>query len=342
MSYKRFDQEDIVVSSDSITSPAWSDNVVNLTTAFTSSTQVGASSGNYYYNVYNGDPVTSTSASIQYSVAYGNRLGSGSALYDAGVAGKSYSSTVYGQFRTLIFGDEDTDFTFLSQSGAVTTTGSSVGFISVERARYKEKMLPGSMTLTFKSASVVLKLTDDSLNVSTDTFVDAGREYALYSGSGGSVHNRNIQFGNLYPDIGVVALNLDQMSASMPSPVVHISGSDVSDYSVTSNVSALYESVLSGSGTSGGGFTLRSQETVSSNYIFVRCRNAEFNYSNNPSNITGSGELRHSVMIDSPQSYITAVGLYNDNNDLLAVAKLSTPLLKDFTKEALIRIKLDY
>ena len=93
---------------------------------------------------------------------------------------------------------------------------------------------------------------------------------------------------------------------------------------------------------SNGEFTLRSEETVSSNYVFIRARNSEFNYSTNPSNITGSGELRHNVMIDSPQSYITAVGLYNDNNDLLAVAKLSRPLLKDFTKEALVRIKLDY
>ena len=58
--------------------------------------------------------------------------------------------------------------------------------------------------------------------------------------------------------------------------------------------------------------------------------------------ITGSGALRHTSMIDSPQSYIGSVGLYNDNNDLLAVAKLSKPLLKDFTKEALVRIKLDY
>ena len=74
----------------------------------------------------------------------------------------------------------------------------------------------------------------------------------------------------------------------------------------------------------------------------MRARNSEFNYSTNPSNITGSGELRHSVMIDNPQGYITQVGLYNDSNDLLAVAKLSTPLLKDFTKESLIRIKLDY
>jgi hypothetical protein len=76
--------------------------------------------------------------------------------------------------------------------------------------------------------------------------------------------------------------------------------------------------------------------------VFVRARNSEFNYSTNPSLITGSGEIRHNVMIDTPQSYITTIGLYNDNNDLLAVAKLSRPLLKDFTKETLIRVKLDY
>ena len=91
-----------------------------------------------------------------------------------------------------------------------------------------------------------------------------------------------------------------------------------------------------------GEFTLRSEETITSNYVFVRARNSEFNYTTNPSNITGSGELRHDIMIDSPQGFITSVGLYNDNNDLLGVAKLSRPLIKDFTKEALIRIKLDY
>ena len=47
-------------------------------------------------------------------------------------------------------------------------------------------------------------------------------------------------------------------------------------------------------------------------------------------------------MINNPQTFVTTVGLYNNNNDLLAVAKLSKPLVKDFTKEALIRVKIDY
>ena len=47
-------------------------------------------------------------------------------------------------------------------------------------------------------------------------------------------------------------------------------------------------------------------------------------------------------MIDNPTVYITTVGLYNDSSDLVAVAKISQPIVKDFTKEALIRVKLDY
>jgi len=48
------------------------------------------------------------------------------------------------------------------------------------------------------------------------------------------------------------------------------------------------------------------------------------------------------VFINNPQTYPTTVGLYNDSNELLAVAKLSRPLLNDFTKALLIRAKLDF
>jgi hypothetical protein len=90
-------------------------------------------------------------------------------------------------------------------------------------------------------------------------------------------------------------------------------------------------------------FQLNSQETIVSDYVFVRPRSSEFNYSENPSFISGStGEVLYSDFINNPQTYITTVGLYNDTNELLAVAKLSRPLTKNFTKEALIRVKLDF
>lgn len=90
-------------------------------------------------------------------------------------------------------------------------------------------------------------------------------------------------------------------------------------------------------------FYINAQESITSDFIFVRPRSTEFNYSENPSFISGStGEVLFPSFINSPQTYITTIGLYNDTNQLLAVAKLSRPLPKDFTKEALIRVKLDF
>jgi len=337
MSYRRFDNDDIVVSADSITSPCWTNNTVTLTSFFTSSTQTTADSGKYYYYVYNS--TSADSQEIQFALAYGNRLGSGSTLYDQGITGKSYSSTVYGQFRTLINGDEDTDFTF--DVSSTISTPNSIYALSLQRARYKEKALPGSLLLKLSGSGGILSLTDNSKNLATDTFVDAGRVYSLYAGSSaGVVSSTTKEYGKLFPDIGTIILNgdlLDQEGFLSGSGLNSSINTGSNTAASISNIKPMVEAI-----EDGAEFTLRADETLSSNFIFVRARNSEFNYSTNPSNITGSGELRHGVMIDNPQSYITQVGLYNDSNDLIAVAKLSTPLLKDFTKESLIRIKLDY
>jgi long-chain acyl-CoA synthetase len=104
------------------------------------------------------------------------------------------------------------------------------------------------------------------------------------------------------------------------------------------------EAAISGGALTAGstGFQLTSQENVSSNYVFCRMKNQEYNYSSNPTFVSGSGNLLYSSMVYNPQTFVTTVGLYNTNSELLAVAKLSRPLVKDFTKEALIRVKLDW
>jgi hypothetical protein len=149
----------------------------------------------------------------------------------------------------------------------------------------------------------------------------------------------------LLPDIGTIILNPLALAAPPISGGISFAYSGSSTGSAAPNVSpntALFNAI-SASGAANYGFTLNSQETITSDYVFVRPRSSEFNYSENPSFISGStGEVLYSQFINNPQVYITTIGLYNDTNDLLAVAKLSRPLLKDFTKEALVRVKLDF
>ena len=333
MSFKRLDPEDITISAESIVAPAWTGQQSTLTTFFTSS-QVDLTSGLYYYDIYQTGS-SLTGAEVQFSIAYGNINGSGSAFITDGVIGKSPSSITYGQYRTLINGDENTDFTF----GNITPD--SVFIITVDRSRYKEKLLPGSFNITLTSGSNTLKLTDNSATNTTISYTDSGRVYDIVSGSNGTpylgtgFHPTSGSYGKFLPDVGIIVFNgLALKNNSVYGLNLNVSESYNAD---GNNLETFYNAV-----TAGGNFTLRSEETVTSNYIFVRVRNGELNYSTNPSNITGSGDLLWNVMVNSPQSYMTTVGLYNDNNDLLGVAKLSRPLLKDFTKEALLRIKLDY
>jgi len=341
MSFKRFDTEDIVISADSITAPAWSDNNVTLSNFFTKDTQTNGDSGKYYYNIYNKDTSDTTSA-IQFSVAFGHVAGSGSKAIDELVPGLSPSTVIYKQYRTLVNGTEEENLKFDS------ITSDYIYAISIERARFKEKLLPGSLSLSLTNGANTITLTDDSNYTTTTKFSDAGRVYNLVSGSSGTRYNgqgtdgiygytqASGSYGLLLPDAGLILLNGLALDQPVANGGLNFS-TDLNNTADKVNIIKIVDSI-----TSGSNFQLRSEETVSSNYVFVRARNSEFNYSTNPSNITGSGELRHNIMVDSPQAYITAVGLYNDNNDLLGVAKLSKPLLKDFTKESLIRIKLDY
>jgi hypothetical protein len=334
MAFKRLDPQDLVISTDSVAGAMWSNNTPTLTTFFTSSTQIASNTAQFYYSVYQTES-TNTSAAIQFDIAYCDQYGSGSLLYNPNVNGLSPTRTNYGQYRTLILGDEYSQFVF------GTVTSSDFWALSIDRSRYKEKLFPGSLSLTLSGSGGRLTLTDDSQVSPTVVFNDAGRVYQIVSGSLGTVYtgvNANGysaasgSYGWFLPDIGTILLNPLAISASIQVSPSRSSNSDGLNYR------AIFNSIKLGSS-----FMLNSQETISSDYIFIRARNAEFNYTENPSFISGSsGEIVFSSFINNPQTFPTTIGLYNSTNELLAVAKLSRPLLKDFTKEALVRVKLDF
>jgi len=360
MAFKRLDPEDFVVSSDSVTSTVWSNNSPSLNTYFTSSTQTEGSSGPYYLSVFNtssNSTTGSSAAAVQFQIAYANKNGGGGVNFDGSVPFVSPTTTIYGQYRTLILEDENANFVWGESSTGSVDNGFYV--ISVERARYKQSLLPGTLNLSISSSNsnftqTQIHLTDNSGMVTLPTYYGTQRVYQLISGSDGVAHNaasggtgftaNSGSYGWFCPDISTILLNeaaLDNNTAA---------GGGINLATITAsntfgdNPSKLYRAISGSTGDVDGNiFLLNSQETVTSDYVFVRARNSEFNYTENPSFISGStGEVIYPYFINNPQTFPTTVGMYNDANDLIAVAKLSKPIQKDFTKEALVRVKLDF
>ena len=354
MGYKALTPDDLVISTDSVTSTAWSNNNPQLSTFETSSIQVATNTAQFYFSVY--DLVTTNSQSaLQFDVAYADKVGSGSIWYNSLVPGISPSRTSYGQYRTLILGDENADFIFGNY------TASYFYALPIERARYKQTLMPGTMTLMISSSAGssdahCLRLTDDSLVTDSVTFTDAGRVFQLVSGSAGTVStdvNANGwaggasqtfgSYGWFLPDISMVLLNGAALDASVGANGGINLSTDRTSNNNPENPKLIVQELSRAGKSAGKGWTLNSEEALSSDFIFVRAQNSEFNYSSNPSFISGStGEVIFNSFINNPQTYITTVGLYNDSQELLAVAKLSRPLPKDFTKEMLVRVKLDF
>jgi hypothetical protein len=341
------DPADFVVSSDAITATLWSGGNPTLNTFFTSSTQEAGSSGNFYLNVFQ-TASTDANAAIQFAIAYGNLVGSGSQDYNLAVDGYSPTATIYGQWQDLVIGDENTNFTF------GTITSSQFYVLSIDRTRYKEALALGTLSLTLTGSLGSITLTDNSNYTTAVTTTGAGvTVYQLITGSQGTkatITSRNTadgysansgSYGWLLPQLGAIILNPLALADFAVSGGIGFLYSGSATGSVVPNTSPNRSmfAALSGSGN----FKLNSQETITSDYVFVRARSSEFNYSENPSYISGStGEVLYPYFINNPQTYITTIGLYNDSTELLAVAKLSRPLLKNFTKEALVRVKLDF
>ena len=346
MSFVSLNSSDFVVSADSITSTLWSGEVPTLTQFFTSSQ---TSSFDTFLDVYQTSSLRSD-ATVQFSIAYGEVAGSGSAPYNTLVTGSSPSRVTYGQYRTLVNGDENTNFNF----GVGNTDSRDMYALTVNRARYKEKLFPGTFNLVLSgsdgSVPSKIQLTDNSKDVTTLTYTDAGRVFDIVSGTNGSAVSESVtgsvtggytpsgSYGKFLPDVGLILLNPRALALSASEGGVGlVINDDLTNTALVANNSALFESIKLAST-----FSMNSEETITSDYIFVRVRNTDFNYTTNPSMISGSGEFVYSSLINNPQTFITTVGLYNDATELLSVAKLSKPLVKDFTKEALVRVKLDF
>jgi len=359
--WTRFETGDIVPNQqETITRALWSGNVGNLLTFYTSSAQ-NATQQRYYYEIFNSGS-GECGSEAQFSIAWGHKQGSGSAD-EGGQINDTPSRAIYGQYKQLCLEADEQRFTI----GGTATD--SIYVINVNRARMREFIDEGNLEINLQRLSgsqflagggaqnahtgsnvkviplqAVTRLIDDS-RVATADVTTAGEVYNIVSGTlEDGIYNSTAPhyYGKLYRRLGVIVLDGNRLDLS--ASFLTVTGSEIPG----DNAFKLFRSI-SGSAlytdTSGDrlGFQGRSGEKVKSTHYFVRVKNQEYNFTNNPTFVTGSeGDLAEPTMIGSPQIYVTTVGLYNDNKDLLAVGKLSKPLLKNFTREALIKMKLEF
>ena len=278
-------------------------------------------------------------------MAYGHVSGSGSISLANSDDAKLNSKATYNQYRSVLLDQTDTLFTVLGTDGTDTVDIPDIYVVNIARARYKESMDPGNWSLKISGshAPFVTTLIDNSGKKFSDKVGKAGRVFDVVSGSlnlgtdsAATVYATTASngqgYGKFYPDQGLLILNPTAISASIgvePNLAVN------AEYE---NHGQLYDAIVNG-----GDFEARRTENVSTSHYFVRATNREYNYSNNPTFISGSdNSLRYEAFKKDPKVFITSVGLYNDASELLAVAKTSQPIAKSFDKEVLIKVKLDF
>lgn len=352
--YKKFGTIDKVTNrTEIVTSGIWSGDAGSLevTASNTSSAQFASDSGKYYLDVYNVS-ASLDSAEVQFSLAYGDIDGYGAPTVLQDEQSTLPTKAIYNQFKNVLLDGSDSYFSVYNG----TTPGGydlrNFYAININRARYKERLDPGNFMLILSGSLRSVTLIDDS-GGSDENVTTAGRVYNIVSGSlniGNALSSEvnsptasNGQgWGLFYPDMGIILLNPAALSSSV----------DVKLAPAYNSISAVYHQKNgSNSGSlallksiqGGGDFQVRRTENVSTSHYFVRANNREFNFSNNPTFVTGStGQFKNALFERDPKVYITTVGLYDDANELLAVAKVSKPVEKSFDKEVAIKVKLDF
>ena len=338
--YSPFSDDDIVKNlSRRVTTGQWTGDTGSLVTFFTSSAQ-SASSGDWYYDIYNSNPDVSSSAEIQFSVAYGHKNGGGYPRISVLNTSKEPTRAIYAQYRNILLDPEDDEFTFAND-----WSSDHIFVINIQRSRLKQKMDAGNWELTLTTGSTTITLIDDSTDKFDQNVSEGGRVYNVVSGTLNVGSDPTIQlaaasepsggYGLFYPDRGIIILNPHALEAHMSDFTVATASNSTT---IHDNKYYFFEMI-----NGGASFTARNEEIVTSTHYFVRAKNRDFNFSNNSTYYTSSdGTLKVSSFVGDPHTYITTIGLYNDANELLAVAKLSQPILKSFDREALVKVKLDF
>lgn len=323
----------------------------------TGSSPYDVKNGQYYLDVYN-------STDQYFSIAYGDYLNSGSSKFDVvnnGVADVLTNETkiIYTQYKNTLLETGDVYFSFATGSNETTVDSSAIFVLNYVADKFQDQIDPGQIQLNFSGANGQYSFIDDSQVVNKQQNV-----YYLISGSivngvpipytkGGTISALYEGIGLLYPTNGVIVLNAIKLDSKVgitgnPPEITNARNSNINSTTRKGYwrdwILKFFQSIK----RSTKSMAVRKSEFVPSTNYFVRVKNKEFNYSNNPTFVSNGkdgqvkGTIIYPELISNPRTYITTVGLYDSNNELLAIGKLSKPTQKSFDNELLIKVRIDF
>jgi hypothetical protein len=322
----------------------------------------------YYLNVFP-DQSSYVNYDPYFSIAYGNfygDIGSGSFATESSSIEASPTKAVYTQYKNILLSNSDVNATtngmFSMISSSTTTTAQDIWVINFSAYKMKDRVDEGLLQLNFSGSNGIFTFIDDSVYSTQNQYV-----YQIVSGSISNPAKSPTYegIGLFYPQTGIVILNAALLAKKLginttsgsgyangggPLPDgrwPYTSGSLVpSNIQYTYNHMTLFQSMTTAVGQQ---MNVRKSEYVPARHYFVRVMNRDFNYSNNPTyvwdgtdGVHPKGQIYNSDFITDPKTYITTVGLYDDSNNLVAVAKMSRPAVKSFDQELLIKVRLDF
>ena len=322
-------------------------------------------------------PYLSSSANHLFDITIGQTIDSpGSASFVTDPYNRK-KVNVYNQMAQVLVGYDSTGSILrFDRDGNAATAGdkfNSMFFMNFSRLLVKDEIKKGSFQMTLginTSSTAPFNATctvSDASGTTNYKINSPAAEYGLLyasnfsSASAGWTSAASQSVGYVFYQAGVVALSTAIFAQSASnSPTTSMSGNTYGQIksghvlpmrgtgsNSYTNVEILFESGSIDDASAAlrnrvQNINFNNTTELNSTIHFCRVGNNEFNYSSNPTYLSGSKMVVKSKTTDAPISYITTVGLYSPDNELLAVAKVSEPIKKDPTQELILRVRLDY
>ena len=302
----------------------------------------------------------------------------GKILFNADSTMMREKINIYRQYAQSLLGDANSQFSAPFASTLTANKIETALFLNFKRLFVRDGIKRESYAMRFYQTSSGGAATNKNNITGLNTvhppsgaviFTDVGSAAALersqFGGDVGNLvlaSNTSNTVGLIFYQQGIAVIDLAKAMdgnqlAKGPVPMVaaklttgsaDISGSFIPHFVNSASIDTIIDHVATARFSSGSNtcITFQNNTQINSTLVFCRATADEFNYSSNPTYTNSEGRI---LVIDESEagtqksfSFVTTIGLYDANEELLATAKLSRPVEKNDEKDLTFRVRLDF